>query len=55
MSARLRGVYGHDLRRDETESAPCAREIYTPQTPQTPQTAGQIPEKLAGFSFWLNR
>ena len=25
MSARLRGVYGHDLRRDETESVPCAR------------------------------
>ena len=52
MSARLRGVYGHDLRRDDTESVPCAREIYTPQTPQTPQTAGQRLENLAGFSFW---
>ena len=48
MSARLRGVYGHDLRRDDTESVPCAREIYTPQTPQT---AGQRLENLAGFSF----
>jgi hypothetical protein len=58
MSAGLRGVYGRDLRRDDTESVPCAREIYTPQTPQTPQTAGQRLENLAGFSFWpksLNR
>jgi hypothetical protein len=52
MSAGLRGVYGRDLRRDDTESVPCAREIYTPQTPQTPQTAGQRLENLAGFSFW---
>jgi len=52
MSARLRGVYGHNLRRDETESVPCAREIYTPQTPQT---AGQGLENLAGFSFWPKR
>ena len=55
ISARLRGVCGHDLRRDETESVPCAREIYTPQTPQTPQTAGQGLENLAGFSFWPKR
>ena len=52
ISAGFRGVYGHDLRRDETESVPCAREIYTPQTPQT---AGQGLENLAGFSFWPKR
>ena len=51
MSARVCAVYRRDLRRGEAESAPCAREIFIPQTPQTPQIAGQRPEKLAGFSF----
>jgi hypothetical protein len=36
MTARLRGVYGHDLRRDETENAPCARE-FTPRKPRKPR------------------
>ena len=53
MSAGICAVYRRDLRRDETESTPCAREIFTPQTPQTPQTAGQRLERPAGFSFWL--
>ena len=41
---------GHGLKRTEAKTAPCAREIFTPQTPQTPQTAGQRLETLAGFS-----
>ena len=51
MNAGVCAVYRRDLRRGEAEGAPCAREIFTPQTPQTPQTAGQRPKKLAGFSF----
>src|SRR5487761_483130 len=39
---------GHGLKGTEAKTAPCAREIFTPQTPQTPQTAGQRLETLAG-------